>query len=82
MLDDKNLSKNYFTDITYDILFINFTDDTYAPYKNSLKLSSFYSTSNLVFKHIHPKEFNFNTIGHFGFFKKKYKDTLWSLLNL
>ena len=80
MLDDSNV-KTYFSEFTFEIKFINFSDDTYSPIKNAKALASFYPQENQEFIFIHPKDYNFKEIGHFGFFRSKYKDTLWPLID-
>ena len=81
VLGDSSI-QTYYEEISTDIEFIAFSDDTYSPYKNSKELASFYSSAKLNFHLLKPKEFKLKSIGHFGFFRSKYKDTLWPLLNL
>lgn len=81
MLDDQN-TKIYFEDISADIDFIAFSDDTYSPYNNAKILASFFINSKVNFRLINPREFNYKKIGHFGFFRNRFKDDLWPLLNL
>lgn len=81
MLDDRVI-QTYFDEITANVLYLAFTDDTWAPYKSAKALASFYPAKNVEFRYINPKEFNLQNIGHFGFFRSKYKKTLWQILNL
>ena len=63
-------------------MYLAFTDDTWAPLKSAKALASFYPSSNVDFRYIHPKELGFNNIGHFGFFRRSYGEKLWSILEL
>ena len=81
MLDDPTI-KNYFNEINADVMYLAFSDDTWAPFKSAKALASFYPPDKVDFKYINPKEYNLKNIGHFGFFRSKYKDTLWQILEL
>lgn len=81
MLDDKKI-QTYFSNFKFNIEFIMFSDDTYAPYQNAKALADFYPTDKVKFNYFHPKDFNYTEIGHFGFFKSKYKETLWPLIDI
>lgn len=81
MLDDPSVH-SYFTEITADVMYLAFTDDTWAPVKSANALASFYSSSKVNFRYIDPKELGFKNIGHFGFFRKRYGEKLWQILDL
>jgi len=81
MLDDPTIT-TYFSNIKVPVKFIIFSDDTYAPHKNAKALASFYDAAKVDFYYIHPKDYGFKEIGHFGFFKSQFKDRLWPILDL
>ena len=56
VLDDPSI-QTYYSEITTDINFIVFSDDTYSPYKNSKILESFFTSANMNFQLIKPHKF-------------------------
>ncbi len=55
----------------------SFTDDELMSKKNIDSLNSFYATSQMKTNRITPEEVGTKRIGHFGFFKAKFQDSLW-----
>lgn len=56
----------------------SFTDDELMSKKNIDSLNSFYVTSQIKTNRITPEDVGVKHIGHFGFFKEKFQDSLWS----
>ena len=56
---------------------ISFTDDPYAPKKAVDDLLTYYKNLQVEHQHIDPEDIAMDSIGHFGFFKKRFKNTLW-----
>ena len=55
----------------------SFSDDEIAP-KNTLdELLKFYPKTTVTRIHSQPSDIGVNSIGHFGFFRKKFEQTLW-----
>ena len=55
----------------------SFTDDELMSKKNIDSLNSFYVTSKIETSRITPEQIGAKRIGHFGFFKAKFEDSLW-----
>jgi predicted alpha/beta hydrolase len=60
------------------MLFYSFSDDTFAPRRAVEELKGWYSNATIEHRHFHPKDLNVSQIGHFGFFKSRYADSLWA----
>jgi predicted alpha/beta hydrolase len=60
------------------ILSLSFTDDEFMSLANTRSLHSFYSGAPREMKRIAPGEIGVRRIGHFGFFRSKFADTLWA----
>ena len=56
---------------------ISFSDDELMSAQNINSLHSFFGKSPLKMTKIHPEQVNANKIGHFGFFKETFKNSLW-----
>lgn len=59
-------------------LAISFSDDTYAPEKAVNNLLGYYKNLNIEHWQLSPEDIAMDSIGHFGFFKKRFKNTLWA----
>jgi predicted alpha/beta hydrolase len=53
------------------------TDDSYAPRKAVEAFLGFYPSSSRKPIEVDPKQTGGGPIGHFGFFRERFKDTLW-----
>ncbi len=56
---------------------LSFTDDELMSKKNIDSLNSFYATTQMKTSRITPEEIGTKHIGHFGFFKPKFEESLW-----
>lgn len=59
------------------IISIAFSDDLLAPIENISHLLRYFENAECSIKHIKPTEIGAKHIGHTGFFKERFKDTLW-----
>lgn len=60
------------------IQFIAIDDDNdFAPYKSVMALQGFYTRADTHVEVIKAKQISKMKIGHFGFFKKQYEESLW-----
>jgi predicted alpha/beta hydrolase len=59
------------------LLAYSFTDDDYAPRPAVEGLLDFYSEADVYHRHIAPRDIGASAIGHFGFFRDKFRETLW-----
>jgi predicted alpha/beta hydrolase len=63
--------------VTTPILSLSFTDDEYMSRANTESLHGFYAAAPREMKRIAPRDVGEKRIGHFGFFRKRFADTLW-----
>ena len=59
------------------LLAYSFSDDDYAPRAAVEGLLDFYTAADVRHRHIRPAEIGASSIGHFGFFRETFKETLW-----
>lgn len=59
------------------LLAYSFSDDDYAPRPAVEGLLDFYSEADIFHRHIRPRDVGVDAIGHFGFFRDKFRDPLW-----
>ena len=59
---------------------LSFTDDDFMSERNTEQIHSFYTQASKKMLRIAPKEIDQTHIGHFGFFKEQFKDSLWTKL--
>ena len=59
------------------ILSLAFKDDLLAPLENINHLLRFFENADCEIKQIKPSDVGAKHIGHTGFFKEKFKDSLW-----
>ncbi len=55
----------------------SFSDDTYAPRPAVESLLDAYSGADITHRHLSPADVGTREIGHFGFFRERFRDTLW-----
>ncbi len=75
-VENKEVKEKYEA-IETSITSISFTDDELMSKKNIESLHGFYSSSNKKMIRITPKSIGVERIGHFGFFKPRFKESLW-----
>jgi predicted alpha/beta hydrolase len=59
------------------LLAYSFTDDDYAPRPAVEGLLDFYSEADVYHRHLAPRDVGADAIGHFGFFRDRFRDSLW-----
>lgn len=59
------------------LLAYSFSDDTYAPYHATKWLLAQYKNTTITHKHLTPQDLNLKQIGHFAFFREKFKPIFW-----
>lgn len=69
----------YFGKIEVPILILSFPRDTYAPKRSVDWLAAQFKNARIDRRHIIPEESGLEEIGHFGFFRKKFSDSLWKM---
>ena len=63
--------------VTVPITSYSFSDDEFMSANNIDSLHGFYTQSARDMKRIRPADVGVTRIGHFGFFRETYQDTLW-----
>jgi predicted alpha/beta hydrolase len=58
-------------------LFYSFTDDTFAPEGAVNALVDRLSGAELTHRRLDPRELGAPSVGHFGFFRPRFEDSLW-----
>ncbi|MDN5200301.1 alpha/beta hydrolase [Fulvivirgaceae bacterium BMA10] len=77
--DDPEIIKK-FADLKLPMHFVNMEDDRLlAPAKATKALMSYYCNAKTTYEQIKPLDFGEEKIGHFGFFKSKFKNKTWTL---
>jgi predicted alpha/beta hydrolase len=66
-----------FQRFTKPILAFGFEDDPYAPRPAVESLLSEYRNAPVTHRHVRPHEVGAPEIGHFGFFRERFRSTLW-----
>jgi predicted alpha/beta hydrolase len=56
---------------------LSFTDDEFMSEKNTASIHGFYTNAPKTMKRIAPKDVGVRRIGHFGFFREQFRETLW-----
>jgi predicted alpha/beta hydrolase len=59
------------------ILAYSFADDPYAPRPAVESLLGAYRNARIAHRHVAPREVGAPAIGHFGFFRDRFRETLW-----
>lgn len=63
--------------ITVPILVLSFPNDNFAPKKAVDWLAHSFSNAKVERRHLEPKAFDLTSIGHFDFFRTRFKEALW-----
>lgn len=66
-----------YAEVNTPIFSLSFTDDEFMSRANIDSLHSFYTGAPRTMKRISPRDIGVRGIGHFGFFRKRFADTLW-----
>ena len=53
------------------------TDDPFGPERAVRALLDLYPASKSELRRVHPRDIGAKSIGHFGFFRDRFRDTLW-----
>lgn len=59
------------------LLAYSFSDDEFAPRPAVEGLLDFYTEADIFHRHLRPRDIGADAIGHFGFFRDRFRDTLW-----
>ena len=78
LFGDKNLPElRHYADYSGKILAFGFTDDDWGPPQNVEAVLSRFTAADTEHRHIAPADIGVRKIGHLGFFRPEFRDTLW-----
>jgi predicted alpha/beta hydrolase len=63
--------------VTTPIVSLSFTDDEYMSERNTESIHAHYSNAPRRMRRIAPRDVGEKRIGHFGFFRRRYEESLW-----
>ncbi len=66
-----------FADMRCPMLSLSFTDDEMMSARNTESLHGFYVNAQKTLRRIAPADIGVSHIGHFGFFRASFRDSLW-----
>ena len=66
-----------FRRIRFPILSLSFTDDEMMSATNTARMHACYDQAVVELRRIEPEQVGVQRIGHFGFFRSQFRDTLW-----
>lgn len=72
--------KLFYENIRSEMMVISVEKDKFAPKAAVDKLASAYKNARIKRMHLSPENYDTKSIGHFGIFRKQYKDELWEML--
>ncbi|WP_179345551.1 alpha/beta hydrolase family protein [Winogradskyella ursingii] len=81
MLSEYNYDDLQFKNFHKDLLSLSFPNDEYASVSSVDWLTKQFINSNVDRRHVVPGDLGIPNIGHFGFFRDKFQDSLWTLLH-
>jgi len=73
-------SLQYFKQIKTPILAVSVEDDDFAPHEAVNWITDMYENGIVNKIHLVPTDYNLKKLGHFGFFRSKYKEVFWGTL--
>lgn len=77
--DNKKSADQYFG-VNVPVHFVSLEDDQLLAPSNAVQaLMRQYGNAKTTFQFIRPKDLGLKSIGHFGFFKSKHQEKLWSM---
>jgi len=67
-----------FAGVTAPVRLYSFTDDEFAPARAVNELLARLGSARLDHRRIRPRDLDGRAIGHFGFFRERFRHTLWT----
>ncbi|SNZ01651.1 alpha/beta fold hydrolase [Flagellimonas pacifica] len=67
----------YYSQFMGKLLTLAIADDPIGTKPALLRIHNLFQNADRTFETVHPKDIGANKIGHFGFFSRKFRDTLW-----
>jgi predicted alpha/beta hydrolase len=66
-----------YASVTVPLVSLSFTDDEFMSGENTASLHGFYTSAPLLAKRFRPADLGVRRIGHFGFFRPAFEQSLW-----
>ncbi|MUU79460.1 alpha/beta hydrolase family protein [Winogradskyella endarachnes] len=79
MLSEFDFNQLQFKNYKKNILVLSFPNDEYASKSSVNWLAEQFINASINRRHILPEELNTPDIGHFGFFRNQFKNSLWKM---
>ncbi|WP_407557318.1 alpha/beta fold hydrolase [Winogradskyella sp. 4-2091] len=70
-----------FKNFDRSMLALSFPNDEFASKSSVDWLANQFVNAKVDRQHIAPNDLNIDNVGHFGFFRKKFQDSLWNMIN-
>lgn len=80
IFDHKNETQLFYNNIKNNLTSYSVPSDRFAPKAAVDFLTKKYNNATITRKHLNPKDYKTKSIGHFGFFKSKFKENIWQEL--
>lgn len=74
---DHGVSPAGFAAVRAHLLAVSLDDDPYAPRASVDALHSYFTGARVDRRHVLPRDVGGRAIGHFGFFRSEFRETLW-----
>ncbi len=79
MLSEFNFEDLEFKNFKKNMLVLSFYKDVYASKASVDWLANQFVNTKVDRRHLIPEELSIPNIGHFGFFRERFKDSLWEM---
>lgn len=63
--------------VTTPIVSLSFSDDEFMSARNTESIHGFFTGATKTMKRFSPRDFGVKRIGHFGFFRRRFAESLW-----
>ncbi len=70
-------ARNLYASVKTPIVSLSFTDDEFMSARNTDSIHGFYVNAPRTLKRLAPGDIDVRRIGHFGFFRPAFEETLW-----
>lgn len=80
LLSEIPVEQTVYHKLNSDFTAYSIDDDRFAPKKAVDWMCDVYTNAKFKRIHLDPKDFNTNSIGHFGIFRERFKESLWIFL--
>lgn len=79
MFSEFNFEELQFKNFQNNLLALSFPKDAFASKSSVDWLAKQFINANIDRRHIIPEELGITNVGHFGFFRSQFKDSLWNM---